>query len=164
MDVTGWTMEQRMRLPDWCFGNRQIISVYLVNDTPASRAWAISTIALPDPACIWQFAYTWMPDVAGSGWVRVGLADAVPVNQAQMDAADPILPYFGSPTETPPVICPPSFQTMYVAIDTRRGIVTGGKKLVVEIRCGAAKTKIVVWVLVSCLPTDMAGWLAHNIV
>lgn len=162
MDVSDRTVAQRMSLPDWCFGDREIISVYLTNNDIGTRKWGISEIALPDPACIWEFAYTWMPNATGSGWVRAGLADTVPTTQAQMDATDPILPYFGSASEVPPVICPPSFQTQYVSFNCRKGMVTGGKKLVIEIRCGAADTKIVLWVMVSTLPIIIPAWLVHD--
>lgn len=162
MDVSSWTIDQRMRLPDWCFGNRTVIGVYNKNDVIATFNWEISEIALPDPVCIWEFGFMGMMKTGYEGYWRVGLADLVPTTEAQMNAATELLPYFGMPHAGPNIVGMHSETHMFGQMKLRKGMATGGKKLVTENRCIAGTSRIMLWIVISELPTSMAGWLAHN--
>jgi len=158
MDVTGWDLASRMKLPDSCFGNRQLIGVYLKNAVPGTRNWAISDIALPDPCCIWQMNYLTMEWPTKFGSYRAGLRATVPVNQAQMDAATEIYPHWGVAQAGPNLLVRPQGTMFYNAIDLRKGMVTGGDKIVVEVNCQAISASMVFGLLVSPLPTLVPGW------
>lgn len=162
MDVSGWTIDQRMRLPDWCFGNRHFIMCNVSTGTTEPFQWGISEFAFPDPACIWLFDLLYLPFTDGKGYVRVGMADAVPTSEAEMDAAAEIFPGYGFPNPGPNVIS--VWQTVFIhrALAVRKGLVTGGKKLVVETYRFSGSYIIDCSFLVSELPTSMAGWLVHN--
>jgi hypothetical protein len=162
MDVSGWTVDQRMRLPDWCFGNRQLIGLYDKNVGVGTNEWAISEIGLPDPACVWEFGFIGMMVAGSSGQFKVGLLDALPGSEAEFALATEIIPYFGIPMAGHNVVGLYSEQYQYAVFRMRKGMVTGGKKLVIEHRCIAGTSRVLVWVLVSGLPTNMAGWLAHE--
>lgn len=162
MDVSGWTVDQKMRLPDWCFGNREVQSVYLGNGVVGTFKWAICETVMPDPACIWQAVLVSSLTAGASGYFRVGLADNVPVNEAQMDAAVEIFPYFGVAHAGPNVISDWGQPFVYWGFDVRKGMATGGKKIVLEVKCIAATIRCLIELTVSTLPTNMAGWLAHN--
>lgn len=158
MNVTGWTIASRMKLPDYLFGNRTMIGVYKLNAGAGTSNWAISDIALPDPCCIWEFSYLSMFETTNNGWFRVGLANAVPNNIPEMDAATPLLPQYGTDVGGPRLVSLSSKVYSYVKMNLRIGMATGGKKLVIENRCNVAPTKIIIAVLVSSLPTKVPGW------
>lgn len=162
MDVSSWTIDQRMRLPDWCFGNRKLIGVYNFENVVGVKNWEISSIALPDPACIWEFGFMGMYYIGSRGTWRVGLAHAKPVNVGQMDAAVELLPYFGIEVAGPNRIGMHSQTHQFGQMTLRKGMATGGMKLVTENDCAEGTSRIMLWVVVSGLPTNMAGWMAHN--
>lgn len=164
MDVTGWTVDQRMRLPDWCFGNRSLIGLRLTTTTPGGYDWDIAALALPDPCCIWGLGLNITQSDQRSSFVRMGLATAVPTSSAEMDATTPLFPYFGNAVYTPPRVHFPTIGGPAYFIPVRKGMVTGGKKFVGEIYLHGAGTALLldVYLIVSGLPTHMAGWLAHH--
>lgn len=162
MDVSGWTIDQRMRLPDWCFGQRQITSAYQWNNAPGTRKWEIGTLALPDPCCIWSLEINTSVSTNGTGNLRVGLAAAVPISQAQMDAVLEIFPHYGIPMPGPNQIALNSGEPVSYSIPVRMGIWTDRCYLVIECGCTIAKFRVEAALVVSGLPTSMAGWLAHN--
>lgn len=162
MDVSGWTVDQRMRFPDYCFGNRQLIGVYVANYVETTFAWGISDIPLPDPVCIWQMNVLCPETAAAHGNYRAGLADVVPTSHAEMDNAVEIYPYYGVPHAGPNLVQRNAYGWSNVVIDFRKGMVTGGKKLVVENECIVGVSRVIFSLLVSGLPTSMQGWLAHQ--
>lgn len=162
MDVSGWTVEQRMRLPDWCFGNRDLMSLYIENVVAGTYTYAISAFVLPDPACIWGIMFMSTNSVAGLGYVRLGLNDHLPVDAADMNTSIEILPNFGRPAAGPNIFWISGSYFYVWDMPAKRGLVTNGWNFVIENRCVVADFRVDVTLIVSGLPTDMAGWLAHN--
>lgn len=162
MDVSGWTLAQRMELPDWCFPNRRILGVYKANVVPTTFTWEISDTDFPDPCCIWEVAIFTQMTAGASGLLRFGMAHNVPVNVVQMDAAEEIFPdcfkpHVG-PNELPMRGATYTLWRMYV----RQGIVTSGKNLVIQIYCAAGECRCDVTFLVSGLPTRIPAHLDPN--
>jgi len=164
MDVSTWTLAQRMELPDWCFGNRILIGQFLFNPNPGTTQWAMRDLALPDPVCIWEFWYLIIETAGNFGTYRAGLADAVPVNVAQMDAATEIYPYFGIDHAGPNYIIRITEDATHVVIKFKKGMVTGGKKLVIEVGSAAGTARGFFGLLVSGLPTKIPAHLDPNTV
>ena len=162
MDVSGWTIEQRSRFPDWCFGPRQIIGVNVYNNQPDTHEFGISEIALPDPAMIWELGCWNLITGTESGYCRAGLAHTKPETPAEMDTATEIYPYFGTPATGPNIFPYTSGFPMIINFNMRRAMATDSKKLVVQNSCLVLRCRIQVSLIVSELPTSMAGWLAHN--
>ncbi len=162
MDVSGWTVDQRMRLPDWCFPNRQIISVFIKATTGSTWYFGISDIALPDPCCIWSIGWFCYKDTATNSLQRVGLRATVPANAAEMDAAAEILPHFGEAHAGPNYIRIDDQLGNLAQIPLRHGLVTGGLKFVAGFFILTGIASATIFLVVSGLPTSMAGWLAHN--
>lgn len=162
MDVSGWTIDQRMRLPDWCFGNRRIVSAYVYETVQGQREWEISEHALPDPACIWRVEIISEPNAGKKGAMRIALSHVVPTSEAGMTNCQELLEGLGRPREGPNDILLNSGSYLYHFLDVRKGMVTGGKHLVVEIYAVGATMRVTCNLIVSGLPTSMAGWLAHN--
>lgn len=164
MDVTGWTVEQKMRLPDWCFGHTLLLSCRAYLPTADSWGWWITTQALPDPACIWAVGMlVWESDYRGN-YIRMGLSDTLPTSEAEMNGAQNIFPDLGDNNFTPPIVNVPVFAGQFFHIPLKKGLATGGKKFVLEGRVHSTGTYLlaIVYIVVTKLPTSMAGWLAHN--
>lgn len=161
MDITGWTMEQRMRLPDWCFGNRRIVSCYGWNPNPATFVFTISSSDLPDPCCIWHAMFCSQPTGGGMGRMRIGMSDDVPADDGEMDLVDEIFPDYGSPGPGPNDIDFMEATYTYYAFNIRKGLVTGGQNLVMSTENTAGVMRLMCALVVSELPINMAGWLEH---
>lgn len=162
MDVSTWTVDQRMRLPDWCFGNREIYGIHLIVDVAAGKGWGICPLALPDPMCVWSLGFFFMTQAATIVALRVGIRATVPTSTGEMDAATAIFPYFGKLTFTPPQFALRTEYSNALVVPCRKGMVTGELFFVAELYADVAATHCDVFMIVSGLPTSMAGWLAHN--
>lgn len=164
MDVSGWTIEQRMRFPPWCYGNRLMYNCRMSNIVAGSMTWTISNDPLPDPACIWALGFIlWTGDHPWSYW-RMGLRSTIPTSEAEMNTCQNIFPDFGNQTFAPPRINVATISGSYYQLPLAYGLVTGGKKFVIEGLLNAAGGNLIfnAYLIVSGLPTSMAGWLAHH--
>lgn len=164
MDVSDWTIQQKMRLPDYCFGARQMISCRCSIWIADTYQWVISTAVLPDPCCFWSWGIVLIRSDHISNHFRVGLRSTVPASTADMDGADEIFPDFGLLTYHPSRLYVPAVPGTYYNMPMRTGFVTGGKKLVCEGFQHAESSWIsfIVYFMVSAMPTEMDGWLAHK--
>jgi len=164
MDITGWTLAQRMRFPEWTFGNKTLIGVMLGNSVVGTDVFGISTIALPDPCCIWKAMFYNLSNPGAQSWMRIGLNDVVPTTVAEMDACDEIFPDFGNPAAGPNNIIFYNDGVTYFAIDAYQGMVTGGQYLVMQVHNTGGSVRLQIALTVTELPSNLAGWLEHNIV
>lgn len=166
MDITGWTLEQRIRLPEWCFGSHQIMSVYLSNVAPGTSIWGQSLEILPADICIWAAGLLIVVNDAVWSFVRMGFRDTAPVNVGQMDASHNFLPGFGNTAFAPPRINTSLVTGLQYHVPLKMGVTPAGERLVAECYCSAGGTQTIVmlYIIYSTLPVDMAGWLSHNIV
>lgn len=155
MDVSGWTLAERMALPDWCFGMPKVYGFFIFNNADGISNFWIDNEDLPDPACIWSLQLISMPDALATGWLRLGMCDIVPANTAQMDACDEIFPKLGRAAAGPNdmIFYGGVFTEMKVMV--RKGIVTGSKNLVGELRCTNDMMRFQVVMLVSELPDQI---------
>lgn len=158
MDVTGWNLASRMKLPDYLFGNRKLISVYGWTTGPLTTTWAISPIVLPDPVCIWELNLFSDPYLNGYGYVRIGLADVVPTSVVEMDGAVELFPYFARPNVGPNRFFFYSGDPTQLAYQARKGMVTGGKFVVTELTAEFERMRMMVTLNTSELPTKVPGW------
>lgn len=164
MDISRWTIDERMQLPDYCFGQRFLSGVQISCTVPSGFVWRIADKVWPDPACIWSVNIICRESDHQWNWVRFGLADTVPTSSGEMDAAQNILPEFGNNAYAPPAFSMFGDTGYVVSVPVRKGIITGGKRLVVEAFLNEAGTKVGGWVglNVSALPKNISGYLANQ--
>lgn len=162
MDVSGWTIEQKMRLPDWCFGQRQLVMAGGTASGAGTKVWDISELALPQQICVWQMGIIPRHLSSASDYVRIGFNSTLPTSEAEMDTSIPLLEYFGWTLYSPPRIIMPATGTELWEFFLRRGMDTEGKKLTVEVACVITKISLIVYMLYSELPSSMISWLSHN--
>lgn len=158
MDVTGWDIASRMKLPDWCFGARSTDGVYLPCDEATTKYWGISTLVLPDPVCIWSVGWFSRQKSSSHLEIRAGLRATVPTSEAEMDEAVEILPGVGEPMTGPDkikTITPYSLGTFF---HLRKGIVTTGLKLVLQALSSSDAAPLSFFMVYSALPTKVPGW------
>lgn len=162
MDVSGWTPAQRLKFPDWCFPERQVIGVYTSNPNVGTWVFEISEIVLPTDCVLWEVGWLLMMEDPGSNIFRMGLRATVPVNDGEMDSCLEVLPYFGQLTTGPNrITCGPA-TNVAVIVPVRKILVTSGYKLVCANYCGVGKGRLLGWVLVSGLPTNVPRWLSED--
>jgi len=159
MDIALLTDEQIMRLPDHCFGEKQLLGMYLYNNAPGTSVFGILDVVLPDPAVIWSMAVTMMQENVDSALGRAALRDTVPINQAQMDACQEIYPNWGIPDAGPNWFPRLPRVFTHVEISCRIFIVTGGKKIVMENALDTGKGRIQITMVVSGIPTRVPDWM-----
>lgn len=162
MDVSGWTVDQRMGLPDWCFPNRQIVSIERVANVANTYYWGISEIAMSDPMCIWSVGLFFNLLSAMNAYFRFGLRDTVPTSQAEMDTADEIFPYFGRPHAGPNELRMRVVDSSIIHFPVRKGMATGGKYLVIEYWSNINSSSMTIFFVVSGLPTRIPDWMAFT--
>lgn len=162
VDVSGWTLAQRMELPDWCFGNRRIFSLTETVAVAAGLVWKKSPITLPANICLWSVGV--LPRLLDSwnSYIRVGFAAAVPTSEAEMNAAIPLMPDFGNYLYTPPRIYMASSGTAVWQFNLRKGMATGGGSLVMETKAAAVILSVMFFVVYSELPTQVPAHLDPN--
>lgn len=158
MNVTGWDLASRMKLPDHCFGNRQAIGTLVWAALADTWYYSISLIALPDPVCLWKFYFWFQVPSALRLAFRVGLAAAVPTNEAEMDAAAELLPYIGEEKPGPNWHWLGVVDSLPFEFELRKGMVTGGLKLVAALNGGVNNFRGNFVFVVSELPTKVPGW------
>ncbi|MBA7679125.1 hypothetical protein ES703_87408 [subsurface metagenome] len=162
MDVSSWTLAQRMRLPDWCFGNRDLLMLSLGVWTGGGFGWVIGAEALPQQICIWQMGVVIRRNESADNYFRLGMRATIPTTEAHMNDSTPLFPKWGNINYTPPRITLPAETDQVWFFNTRNGIDTGGLKFVGEIWGDDCAAMAQVNIVYSELPTSMAGWLAHH--
>lgn len=163
IDVSGWSLDKRLRLPDWCFGNREVMSVSNTTTGVGNFSWKISGITLPTEICIWTLGILVRTNDSYISTVRIGFLDTLPTTIGEMDLAIPILPDFGSTTYTPPRIALADEGREVWQFNLRKGIDTGGLKMALELKCGGTEVALIVFLVYSELPTEIPAFLNPDI-
>lgn len=164
MDISGWSLADRMRAPDWCFYNREAIGCEVNCVLADTDYWAISEIYLPDPVCFWSLAFWFRSPAFARVRFRFGLRSTVPVNAAQMNDATEILPYVGAPTAGPNFLRVGQYDSVFYQLMLRKGMVTGAKKLVFEVQSTSVNTRADLVMIFSALPKNIPAHLDFNTV
>jgi len=158
MDVSGWNLASKMKLPDHLFGNRVSIGISIFTAPGPDMKWYISRDPLPNQVCIWDVA--WYPRQVGdfNSYFRIGYRAAVPTSEAEMNTAVPLMPQIGNYAYTPPRIYLSTASYEVWRFLSREGQNTGGLKLVMEIYTLANISRGIFVVTYSELPTKVPGW------
>lgn len=163
VDVSGWSLAKRMALPDWCFGNREAIGCEVNCVNADQDYWAISEIVLPDPVCFWSLGFWFRQPAFARIRFRFGLRATIPTSVAEMNGATEILPYIGAITTGPNYLRIGSFDTFVTDLVLRKGMATGGLKLVMEVQSTSVNTRADLFVVYSELPTEIPAFSNPNI-
>ncbi len=158
MDVSGWALAKRMKIPDQYFPDREIVSVYDSESSATTFEWGISGVALPDPVCIWELGIQIVSSGSALSYVRLGLRSAVPTSEAEMNGAKNIFPDLGDLTKTPPAIYMAAVYPFQMRFTCKKGFVTAGDKFVMELYNVTGVLSIMASMLISGLPTDVPAW------
>lgn len=164
MDISKWSIDERMRLPDWCFGNRNLVMAANTANGAGTIRWDISETTLPEKICIWQVGILPRNLDSVNSYIRFGFLSTKPTSEAEMDLAKPVLPNFGYTAYTPPRVIMPASGTEIWQFFLRMGVSTGKKKLAIELKCGLTQFSAIVFMLYSELPTNISGWLANSFI
>lgn len=163
VDVSGWTLAQKMSLPDWCFGNREVIGIDKSATGSGDIQWEISSLALPANICIWHIGIFLNLAEKSPSYARIGLTAAKPTNVGEMDAAVEVLQYFGDVDYAPRRIYFSNDITEPWQFPLKKSLATEGKKLTLEVYCGTTKIAVTVYMVFSELPISVPAFLNPDI-
>lgn len=161
MDIRNWGLEKVMRLPDWCFGRRYIVTASIWTQQ-TGYSWDISEIAYPDRGVMWEFGMNALVDSNIGNFCRVGIGDQLPATHPQFMELDPLVMGFGFQGEEPR-----QFGMSYMAngwrIQPRQSIRFQGRRLVIEAQLSLASPVLwTVWTVVSGIPSEIPDWLCES--
>ena len=158
MDVSGWTVEERMRLPDWCFPERQPFQLYHINNQVGTWSYVMPDYPLPNPACVWKMTLATFPTTGGTGDVKFGLLSDLPLDDNQMETNEPVF------DDLKPAPTNVNWIKLYAGVpvtfgyDFRTPIVTTGLKLGMGLYCAVATIRLDLTFIISGLPTKVSGF------
>lgn len=162
MDIRNWGLAKIMRLPDWCFGRRSIVSCH-IRDDAAAQVWDISELELPTRGVIWSVGYIVETNYSTGHTIRIGLGDQLPATNAEMMTLDPLIPGLGIDGPEPRLIYVTQVPN-FVRFTMRQGCNFMGRRLVIEFNKDAQLDEhVIVAVEVSGIPAEIPDWLcAHS--
>lgn len=158
MNIEKWDIDKIMRLPDWCFGRKFLLSC----DARAySEAYAfdISKVGLPDRAVMWELLVVPYNYSSTNNWIRLAVGDKVPASAAEMLLLDPLIMGFGYGNEEPRKIYLVSNLQIFT-MSLRTPSLGNGRRLILEAYAEADKIAWVrVTLLVSSIPKEVPDWI-----
>jgi len=158
MRMDNWPLERIMRLPDWCFGRRFVISA-TASGVNGALAWDISELSFPEVCVVWSFTFWLRRDDFDIETFRVALGTQLPVAAAMMNALEPLIPGLGIQGAAPRQILMSSYGAATI-LTLRTPLETGGRNLVIEGTPSAAKSGSATGALVvSSMPREVPDWL-----
>lgn len=158
MKVSSWGWGRLLKLPDWCFGRRWIITTEAYN-SGLGLAWNISELGLPERSVVWQVQAVISQGMTASGNMRLALGDQLPANAAAMNRLEELIPGMGNEVMTPRAIYASGFCVLF-DLKTRYGLEASGRRVVVEYHSltatpSAARLSMVV----SGVPSEVPDWV-----
>jgi len=162
MDVSDWTIAQRMKLPDWCFGSQRIVSASMTQVQVDTWTFGISDVVLPDPICIYRLLFFFKLSGLSAMTFRVGLRSTVPTTDAQMNSAAEIFPDMGRTTDGPNKMGLTMEYSIPAVFEVRKGLATGGLKIVAGLYSNTIVYEAFFALVFSELPTIIPAWLVSD--
>ncbi|MBA7708110.1 hypothetical protein ES703_116998 [subsurface metagenome] len=158
MRIDNWPIDRIMRLPDWCFGRRYVISATAFGAVGA-QGWDISELSFPEVCVIWSLSF-WAsrvsPDVEA---LRIAMGTQLPTAVGMMDVLDPIFPGLGFHGAEPRQI-EPALAGLASGMFLRMPLEPRGRNLIIEVSSVAEKNgSVIVALVVSAMPREVPDWL-----
>lgn len=94
MNINQWEDARVLSLPDYAFGRRQLVQLYIKNDGLADK-YAIATVGLPDKCVIWEATALCTGTVTNIAFFELAWADRLPASSAEWSRLTKIFPYAG---------------------------------------------------------------------
>jgi len=161
MDVSGWSPDKIMQLPDHVFGERHVLACYgsSYNDVPV---WDISEVAVHDISVLWDLYILPTYVETSSDYVRIAWGQYLPKTTAEMDELMPLVRGLGAQGKEPRKI-PIYLYVGGMSFHLRKLVYPGGRRLVIEVYASATKhTLCHVVATVSSLPREVPDWLISS--
>lgn len=158
MDISDWTDEQIMQLPDHVLGEKYVVGK-MEDINPGISKFFVTPFSLPAKIIIWQLTIYLMTDIGKNAIIGLRLSNTAAVNTTEFYAQDPIFPDIYDKAERQSqyrltvITSSPAFDLKYL-------LSTGSRKVscffsnynTVEIYMGFS-------MVISEVPTRVHGWL-----
>jgi len=162
MDISKWTRDQVMTLPDYAFGEKRIICADFFVPNATYTAF-LCPMVLPSRLIVWEIMITPRGFGASGDWVRIVLSTKIPGTIAECLACAPLIPGLGAPENGPGCI-DVADTTDTIHINLRQMVEAQGNRLcVVSQNAAAAGVYMFVTVLISTVPSEIPDWLAYHL-
>jgi len=158
VDISKWTPDEILALPDFCLGRRFPIFVAL---NSSASAWIadISEANFPDPAILWSVGVWFSSWGAATLAFRLGLGNRLPVSDAEFDTLEAVLHGFGTTGPEPRAIRIEGGAYSYL-INCKTMIRTAGRRLCICAVTGVVRTYTLhVTLVVSAVPKEVPDWV-----
>lgn len=160
MDISKWTIEKILQLPDHMFGYRWWVSVPETAVTAATRYY-MSPLKLPDHTIIWRLHI--YVDYHGAGfniWFSLALGVTVPTNDAEFGALPLLMPSY-APRRIYHVFKSNPFYKVEL-LGLRNYVHSKGRNLIIRVESSSSQNHdFHVGLLISALPTSIPDELLH---
>lgn len=158
MDISKWTPDQILGLPDFVFGRKFPIFGSL---KAGSTTWVtdLSEVGFPDPCVLWEFHLQSLIYGSNDAYVRVGLSNRVAANEAEFMTFLPFLHGLGFQGPEPRGVY---FCAGAGSLDFRCKMIvrTGGLRLTVcSLSTAAGIYRFNVSAVVSGIPKEVPDWV-----
>jgi len=161
MDISQWSLDKIMQLPDYCFGRRFPIMA-VVHTGGIGIGWDISEIGFPEICVIWELHFSGRKPEGSTVLHRIALGDQLPTATAMMDGLEPLFPGFGAQGISPRVFLTKGEDILELR-RLKMVVRTSGRRLVLEAEnTGAAASESRVIVVVSSIPKDIPSWFSSG--
>jgi len=158
VDISKWSSDEILRLPDYVFGRRFPIFCSL---KAGSATWVcdISEVGFPDRCVLWQVSVWAMIYGSLDIYVRMGLSDSVAVDDAEFLTFMPLLHGFGFQGDEPRQVNL-SAGSSVLSFGCKVILDTGGRRLVGCSLSGAAGIyRVQIVAVVSSVPKEIPDWV-----
>lgn len=163
MNITNWSADQMLQLPDFVFGRRWPISVSSMESGPGPF-FDISEAGLGDRCIIWSVNYLHV--AAPTTWARISLAlgDVLPATSAEFTALEQLFSDLGIwAGDRRDFFIPGGAPGL--TIKMRMPIQAQGRRLVLRyVRSASTSDTVTVTIVVSSIPRSIPSWLARTII
>jgi hypothetical protein len=155
-------VEDVSQLPDWVFGDRDVIHLEILLGGSGSGA-LISNVAFPGRIMLWRLFFRHTYTSGAGDYVRIGLASGVPASEAEMLECRPLLTQFGEAGAGLDRVVFGAFMQPW-GYDLREVVSTDRLKLVVwYYSAGGANAGLGVGVVYSRVPDRIPVWIARHL-
>lgn len=158
MRMDDWPLDKIMRLPEFVFGRRFVVSCVPISPIEG-YGWDISEVALPETCVIWELVIQPLGLITGDERLRIALGVQLPTSHAQFMLLEPLFNGLGYQGPGPRGIASNRYFGIALRM-LRLQVHAAGRKLVCEMGPGAAaEMSMNVMIVVSSVPKEVPDWL-----
>lgn len=162
MDISKWSIDDVMKLPDYAFGERWPVSVN-IRSGGAGSWFALSPAALPATMVVWELSIFFADGATDPDVVRIFLADVLPASTPAALACEALIPGLGIPEAGPGTIYY-AWYGDFVHWSMKKIVRANGRKLGLSyVSAAPGNFRVMVVAVISSVPKELPEWLVSHL-